>query len=90
VGQPLSRDLFFSSSIPFRIVKVETESTALKVKIVENNAKTMQTLHVTLTASQAGQYYTGTLHVYTDMLNQEVIEIPYSAYSQSTGAPVAK
>lgn len=81
-GQSVTRPLSFTSPVPFHVVKVESDNTAVKVKLEEPKTTKEQTLQVTLTPSQRGQFYVGTLRVTTDVVGQEVIEVPYAAQSK--------
>ena len=80
--QPVARLLSLSSPVPFRVLKVESDNTAVKIKMEEPKTSKEQTLQVTLVPLQADQFYTGTLLVTTDMVGQEVIEVPYAAQSK--------
>jgi tetratricopeptide (TPR) repeat protein len=82
VGETAIYTLTLSAAMPFRIVKVAADNPALGASLKIIKLEQAQQVEAKFTPSEAGQIYCGTLRIETDVQGQEVIEVPYIAWSK--------
>ena len=72
------KSLVLSSTTPFRIVDVTTDSPMLEVQSPAKQPAKEQIITLLFTSPQVGRFYSGTIRIQTDMPKEEVVEIPYA------------